>query len=528
MMKRIVSVLVCLICAVSVSDAAPRFAVNIVVSGMRQSDIRRYESNFCKGGFVRLKSEGIEFAECYADYVPTSSEAGLATLATGAHPSTHGIISKTTYDRIYNKEVKLFYNNNPELARTIGQDIERVRSVQSFMVPTLSETMTNDYPRNRVVTIAHNPVSAMILAGRKGECYWLNHLGRWVSADCYMKALPEWVRTYNGLGTHKAFATDSWCGRLPRDRYRNQHNKGVLFDNDDGFQSAQSTPDTSPEWAANMRLMPSGNIAMFEFAKSALVSMLPVQSNGGVKMLNLCFDVPRAIAEKYGSDSIEYEDMLYAFDASLASFLTFLYAQFPSHEDVVVTLTSDGGMSPSERLHSDDSRFNVRQFRILVNAFLSARFGQDSWVLGYSNGSLYLNHDVIYRHNKTIAEVQEECVAFVMKYRGVVAATTATALRSAQFSKGLLDLVQSGYSQRRSGDVLLVLDVERIEHDPKRVAMSGSPYGYDRHIPFIISGGGITPHRVSSRVTNDQIAPSLAVMLGVDKPQCSDAELLNF
>jgi uncharacterized phosphosugar-binding protein len=118
----------------------------------------------------------------------------------------------------------------------------------------------------------------------------------------------------------------------------------------------------------------------------------------------------------------------------------------PSREDVVVVLTSDGGMSPTRVENNDSARFNARQFGVIVNAFLSARYGQDSWVLGYTDGSLYLDHDVIYRHKKSIAEIQNETATFALQYRGVMAAITATALRSAQFARGAYALVQNGYN----------------------------------------------------------------------------------
>ena len=273
--------------------------------------------------------------------------------------------------------------------------------------------------------------------------------------------------------------------------------------------------------------MPSGNLAIFEFAKRAVGTLLPLHVKDECKVLNICLDVPRTVAERYGTDSIEYEDMLYSLDASLAEFLTFLYAQLSSRNDVVVALTSDGGMSPSQVNNSDMVRFNTRQFEVIMNAFLSARYGQDSWIVGYTDGSLYLNHDVVYRHKKSLAEVQNEVANFALQYRGVAAAITATAMRSSQFAKGAMAMAQSGYNPRRSGDVMIVLEPERIELDSKRVAMSGSVYNYDRHIPLIVSGGGLPTGRESSRVSNEQIAPTLAAIIGVERPQCSDAPILN-
>ena len=508
-------------------EARPRLAVNIVVSGLRQGDISRYEKNFGKEGFLRLRNEGVEFAECYADYAPTTSEAGLATLATGTTPATHGIFSSHIFDRTINEKRALCLKNMQNRVGIIRGEVEDNYTTQSFVAQTLSESVLDSYVRNQSITIAHNALSAMILAGRKGECYWINDSGRWTSADCYMATLPLWVRKSNAEDVNRVFATDTWYGKYTRDHYRNSRSTNIIIYDKGNAKKPRSSRKVSEGWVNNLRSMPSGNLAIFEFAKRAVTSLLPLHITDECKVLNICLDVPCTIAEKYGTDSIEYEDMLYSLDASLAEFLTFLYAQLSSRNEVVVTLTSDGGMSPTKIENGDTSRFNTRQFEVIMNAFLSARYGQDSWVAGYADGSLYLNHDTIYRHKKSLAEVQNEVATFALQYRGVAMATTATALRSAQFSRGALRLVQNGYNPRHSGDVLIVLDPERIELDSERVAMSGSTYNYDRHIPLIVCGMGVAPQRVTERISTEQIAPTMAALLGVERPQCSDAEIFT-
>ena len=527
-MKHRLYILLLVLLAVAMADARPRLVVNIVVSGMRHGDIARYEKNLCKDGFLRLQSEGANFTECYANYAPTTSEAGLATFATGVTPSIHGIFSSKGFDRISGKEVQTCFTPRPDLQGLVRKEVEEERTTQPFVAPTLSESVVNSFVRNRSITIAHKPLSAMILAGHKGECYWLNDKGRWMTADCYAESLPLWVRSYNAEEVTRAFATETWYGRYIREHYRNSRSTDITVYDKGSSKRPRASRKVSEGWVDRMLSMPSGNFAIFEFAKRAVGQLLPLHVEDECKMLNICLDVPRTIAERYGADSIEYEDMFYSLDASLAEFLTFLYAQIPARKDVMVVLTSDGGMSPTSKENSDAHRFNARQFSVIVNAFLSARYGQDNWVMGYADGSLYLNHDVIYRHKNTVEEVQNEAATFALQYRGVATAVTATAMRSAQFSYGALSLLQNGYNPRRSGDVMLALDVNRIELDSRRVAMSGSGYNYDRHIPLIISGGYIIPQRITKRVQSEQIAPTLASILGVERPQCSDAEILTF
>lgn len=514
------------LCVVAVATARPRIVVNIVVGGMSQEDISRYEKNFGEGGFLRLQREGVAFSECYANYAPTTPEAGLATIATGATPAIHGIFSSVYYDRTANKERLWCRKPVVDSENLIRKSVEEGYTTQQFTTQTLSEAVLASAERNRSITIAHNALSAMILAGRKGECYWLSDTGGWTTADCYAEELPLWVRNYNGDDMNRVFAAETWYGRYTRNRYCNTRSMDITVYEKDNTKRPRSNRKASDNWIKSLYTTPSGNFAIFEFAKRAIGSLVPLHIDDQCKVLNICLDVPRTIAERYGADSIEYEDMLYSLDASLAEFMTFLYAQVTSHDEVMVVVTSDGGVSPTKMDNGDGSRFNTRQFEVIMNAFLSARYGQDSWILGYTDGSLYLNHDVVYRHKKSLAEVQNEVAAFALQYRGVASAVTATAMRSAQFVRGTMALVQNGYNPRRSGDVLLTLEPERIELDTKRVAMSGSAYNYDRHIPLFILGGGVAPCHIGQRVSSEQIAPTIAAMCGVRRPQCADGEIL--
>lgn len=507
--------------------ARPRLAINIVVGGMSADDLQRYGHNFGAGGFRRAMQEGATFTECYADYAPTSTEAGLATLATGALPSMHGVISATRFDRTANVPVSLCHKSRTS-REVIISEVATNYDTSHLSAQTLAEAARSSVANARTITIAHNPLSAILLAGRGGECYWIDEKGRWSTADCYAAELPSWVRSYNDDDMNRVFASEVWYGRYTANRYRNKRATDITIyeQGKSGKKSSRTmVKSRESEWVKRMLRMPAGNHALFEFAKRAVGSMMPLHINDECKVLNICLDVPRNIVERYGPGSAEYEDMLYSLDVLLGEFITFVYAQVASQEDVLFTLTSDHGTSPTQLGESSDRlRFNKRQFEVIMNAFLGARYGQDNWVLGYTNGSLYLNHDIIYKHKVSIAQVQNEVATFALQFRGVTNALTATALKGGTLLHGTSRLVQNGYHPRYSGDVMVVLEPERIELDATRCSASGSPYNYDRHIPLLIWGGGVAHQQNDDRVCSEQIAPTVAAILGIARPQCCDAK----
>lgn len=517
------------------AHARPRVAVNIVVSGMRGDDLVRYGEQFGTDGFSRLLGGGLCFTECYADFLPTSTAVCLATIATGTQPSTHGISTTRWYERSSRNVAVTLGRVAVEDNYSTTPGVQRGYTTSHINSQTLAESVASSGKGARVVTIAHDALSAIMLAGRGCECYWLDEAGEWTTADCYASQLPAWVKAHNEIGFNKIYVRDSWMARFPKSGYRNtRHSDIVIYDPDvkGGRREPKSSRKESVvDYRARMMFTPAGNSAILEFAKKALNQLLAGAlqgEQGEPQMLNICLDAPRYIVEKYGPDSMEYEDMLYCLDLSLAEFLTHLLAQVKSTSEVVVTLCSDHGTSPTSAVGDKSAeRFNVRQAEVILNAFLSARHGQDNWVLGCHDRGIYLDHELIYKRGKSLPQIQHEVATFALQLRGVASALTATTLSGGAFPSGVQHLVQNGFSPRRSGDVMLTLLPRRIESDAQRVSATGSPYNYDRHLPLIIYGGGVEQGVERRRTDIASLAPSIALLLGVPRPDCSDAEVLD-
>jgi len=55
----------------------------------------------------------------------------------------------------------------------------------------------------------------------------------------------------------------------------------------------------------------------------------------------------------------------------------------------------------------------------------------------------------------------------------------------------------------------------------------GTPYDYDTHVPLIFLGLGITAGTYSLAVGINDVAPTLAALLGVARPSGSHGRILN-
>lgn len=532
-----ISAITTIIASLSVNEATaaerPRLLVNIVVSGMRTDDLVRYNKNFSNGGFNRLINNGAYFTNASYDYMQTTTPVGLATLSTGAMPSTHGVVSDSWFDYVGNKRVSLIEDSKEQCVNYSGDAIGY--SPRQLIAETISDAMIQSDSTSQVATIAIEPLSAIVTAGHSGEVYWMETLQTaWTTSSYYTKELPAWITQYNQTDKNLDFLTKRWNALLEYDNYLNSRVACI-----EGLKSKQNKRiDHIEEDAAainkifsdeyeQMCYTPTGNSALLAFAKQ----MVANNKMGGDEVpdiLNIVLDTPRKICSRFGPESVEYEDMLYRLDRSLEDFISFVVAQVTDPQQIVITLTSDHGSSPSFDIESNHvERFNVRQAEVITNAFIGAQHGNGEWVLGYIDRAFYLNHDLIIEKGLSLKDMQHDVATFMMQLRGVSHAVAAEAMRNTYFGSGYGRKIQNGFYPRRSGDVIINLMPEWIEEEENVRSSSGSMYLYDREVPLIIFGGGVTKGRYNEKVDMTSLATTEARILGISSPSAAEGEILN-
>lgn len=511
----------------------PRLLVNIVVSGMRTDDLVRYNKNFSNGGFNRLINNGAYFTNASYDYMQTTTPVGLATLSTGAMPSTHGVVSDSWFDYVGNKRVSLIEDSKEQCVNYSGDAVGY--SPRQLIAETISDAMIQSDSTSQVATIAIEPLSAIVTAGHSGEVYWMETLQTaWTTSSYYTKELPAWITQYNQTDKNLDFLTKRWNALLEYDNYLNSRVACI-----EGLKSKQNKRiDHIEEDAAainkifsdeyeQMCYTPTGNSALLAFAKQ----MVANNKMGGDEVpdiLNIVLDTPRKICSRFGPESVEYEDMLYRLDRDLEEFISFVTAQVTDPQQIVVTLCSDHGTSPSFDIESNHvERFNVRQAEVITNAFIGAQHGNGEWVLGYIDRAIYLNHDLIIEKGLSLKDMQHDVATFMMQLRGVSHAVAAEAMRNTYFGSGYGRKIQNGFYPRRSGDVIINLMPEWIEEKENVRSSSGSMYLYDREVPLIIFGGGVTKGKYSQKVDMTSLATTEARLLGIGSPSAAEGEVLN-
>lgn len=502
----------------------PKLVVQIVVSQMRYDYLTRFGHNFGEGGLRRMMADGAHFTNARYGYAGNNTPAGLSTLLSGANPSVHGIVADRWLDYTTNEPVKVAVDNNYfglGCMEILGQ-----YAPTCLTSSTIGDQLKRHSLASRTVSIALEPTSAVLGGGRTADAaYWFDPLrGNWCSSTYYMDRLPVWVDNFNAARSVDGYNKKEWDLFLLPSQYVHSERSEIFGEADRraiDFSLTRLFRRKANEGYFKLQITPMGVELMMEFARQTIVYE-NLGKDESPDILTLTIDPLRFVTETYGTGAMETEDALYRLDAGVAGLIEFAEAQ-AGRGNVLFVLTADHGSSDTYRPESRHPQglFNVMQFRVLINGFLNTQYGQGEWVADYANNNLYLNHRLVFERGLNLAEMQAQAAAFALQFRGVAHATTGNALQNNHFAGGTLQKVQNGYYPKHSGDVVVSLMPGWIEEAGNTVSLTGSLYEYDTHVPLLWYGAGIGRQTVQTPVEMTDVAPTLARMLGISRPDAA-------
>ena len=149
--------------------------------------------------------------------------------------------------------------------------------------------------------------------------------------------------------------------------------------------------------------------------------------------------------------------------------------------------------------------------------FLQYKYGTTDVVRDLSNYQLFLDHKILTNLDIDLDDAQEEIARELLTYEGIGQVYTASQMWKNEYTEGVPYILQNGYNQKRSGDVLLVPSVGYISYG-KTGSTHGSPQIYDTHVPLLLYGKGIKQGSTVTRTEIPDIAPTIAALLGMAFP----------
>jgi len=523
-------------------SAPPKLAVVISVDQMRADYLERFRPYFGTDGFNRLTGQGAWFQDCHYQHAVTKTAPGHATILSGVHANVHGIIANEWLDR-----TTFIQGNNvedpasplvglpPRLDRYANAAFaaKAGRSPRNFLGVTVGDRLKEKYgAAAKVFGVADKDRAAILMSGpRADSAYWTEE-GRFVTSTYYRPDLPAWLEQFNverGAARHFGQVWDRLLEAAIYDRVQGP-------DEAPGETVEDGLPGTFPKKVdGGKEKLTNAFFDAFDHAPwdndlvadlaERLVEHEQLGADATPDLLCVGFSQTDKVGHAYGPDSHEVMDSYLRLDRTLAGFFHFLDAKV-GPGNWVVALTADHG-APSlpektQREQGSDAagRLSGSALDRFLFSALDTIYGplpeNAYWALR-DNSGYHLNPAALKAKHLTGPQLDEKIREVLLAYPTIAAVYT----REQLVAPGPLDVFgemeRLSYYAPRSMDVVYIPKRNFIERATAGTT-HGTPYDYDTHVPQVWYGAGVPPGVHRERVAVEDLAPTLAALLGVTLP----------
>jgi len=507
----------------------PKLVVGIVVDQMRYDYLTRFWDQFGEEGFKRLVNNGFNFKNNHFNYVPTYTGPGHASVFTGTTPEYHGIIGNGWFDKYVNESV---YCAGDATVDPVGTKSGAGKMSPHRMKSTsfADENRLYTQLKGKTIGIALKDRGAILPAGHTANAaYWFHGKdeAKWITSSFYMDELPKWVKNFNDSNKANSYLK-MW---EPLKDIKSYTQSGLDENNFefgfDGKETATFPYDLKALAPENgqfdlIKATPFGNDLTADFAKAAIKGEALGQDDI-TDVLTLSFSSTDYVGHNFGVNSKEIQDTYMRLDLALADFLKYLDKTVGEGEYTVFLTADHGGVDVPAYLASrkiPSGYFDDVAMNKMVEDFLKDEFKVDDLIQNISNSQIFLDYEVMSDEDLDAREVEQKIAHYLLQQQSISRVYTREQLQSGNFTKGLSSLVQNGFNQERSGDVVFVLDPAYIIY-PEKGTTHGSGFIYDTHVPLIFFGKGIKQGSSLEYSVIPDIAPTISALLGISFPDAS-------
>ena len=539
-MKQIITGLVCLLAAGSLWAqeikeeqassneifASPKLVVGVVVDQMRYDYITRFWPRYGEEGFKKLIREGYHLKNNHFNYVPTYTGPGHTSVYTGAAPETHGIISNNWYNKFEEQSVYCAGDPNVEPVGT-NSSAGKMSPHRMLTTSVADENRLHTQMRGKTIGVALKDRGSILPAGHTANgAYWFHGQdeGHWITSSFYMEELPKWVQDFNKSGRAESYLK-TWNTLYDIKSYVES---GTDLNNYEGGFTGKETA-TFPYDLAELsernngfdiiKTTPYGNSLTADFAIAAIDGE-DLGQDEITDFLTVSFSSPDYVGHNFGVNSVEVQDTYLRLDQDLARLIKALDEKV-GEGNYTLFLTSDhGGVHVPAYLASQQipaGYFDNKAFNSALKDFVAEEFGTADAIENISNNQVFFDYDVLFDKDIDSDELEEAVSHFALQYDKINMAYTRSQMESTTYESGMASLLDHGFNQKRSGDVIFVFEPSVISYSPTG-STHGTGLNYDTHAPLIFYGNGIKQGSSLERTEIVDIAPTISALLGIPFP----------
>lgn len=500
------------------SPDAPRLVVNITIDQLRTDYLEAFMPLYGNAGFKRLLENGLVFSKASYPFLPVDRASAIAAVASGSVPYDNGIPSVEWLSRKTLRPMQSITD-----LKSLIQPRGSAPTPVNLVTSTIGDELKIATQRAaKVYSIATECDAAVLSAGHAADAaIWLDkQTGQWTTSTYYSKLIPDWLIGYNkNSSVVKKLKSAIWKPKS------------------DAVQKMVYFP-ASPTQPKTFSYTFAGTTAYSDYITSGLINSdvtdMALQCVNAAQLgqdnipdlLNLQY-YAGTFRQKGAIDAgIELQDTYARLDEAIGLLITAVEGRVGKGR-VLFVVTSTGYFDETPMDYTTygvpSGTVYINRTAHLLNMYLGAHFGTASYVDGYRNNQIYLNHKVIEQKKLKMAEVMERSREMLLLSDGIRGVNTSLSL--ATTSDASLLPLRNGYNTAVSGDILLDIApgwklLNEDTHQLSNWSIQGIAF------PIIIYGCNIQHENVSLPVTTDQIAPTITKSIRIRAPNaCKNTPL---
>jgi predicted AlkP superfamily pyrophosphatase or phosphodiesterase len=504
-----------------------RLILVLSIDQMRADYLTRFDDLF-QGGFRTLIDDGAVFTNAMYRHASTETGPGHSVILSGRHPSSSGIVGNSWFDPLLGRSVNVIEDPFVDLVGAQGRGASPV----NFVGYTLGDALKQSSPNSKIVGVSMKDRSAILMAGRLADgAFWYDsRSGHFISSTWYGTDLPEWLGAWNQLDVAATYAGTSWT-RLVDDEALYERYAGP-----DDVEGEGNGPDAlfphTVAGTAGLSQTPFADEITADVALEALKGY-DLGEDADTDILAIGFSGTDYVGHRYGPDSQEVMDQLLRLDRTLGDFLGEV-DRLVGLDRTLIVLTADHGVLPLvEVLQArgvDARRVNPASLQTRVLSALGERYEDPrSLIASFGADGLTFNHQALRARGVSPNEVESVSADALRGMEEVAAVYTRADLAGTRDSEDpYLWLYRNAFFPARSPDLTIRLQPFFYPSGPNTGGTGhGTAYDYDRHVPIVFLGTGIPSRAFDAEAGPEDIAPTLAAMLGLGYPIEPDARILS-
>ncbi|MFK5880252.1 MAG: alkaline phosphatase family protein [Flavobacteriaceae bacterium] len=517
----------------------PKLVIGIVIDQMRYDYLTRFDHRFGEGGFKRIINNGYNLKNTHLNYTPSKTAVGHASIYTGTTPRNHGIMGNDWYDKYEQKSVN---NSDDDNYESVGSTTKNgQKSPNKLITNTIGDQLhLSQNMQGKVIGIAIKGRGSILPVGHSANAsYWFDKgtEGKWVTSTYYMNSLPKWVSDFNNSKIAENYLNSTWDTYYDIDTYTNSgvdddpHEQKYYAKEKTTFPYDLSTLKEKNKFYKLLLYSPQGNSMTTDFAMKAIES----ENLGKTEMtdfLALGYSSTDGIGHQFGPNSVEIEDAYIRMDLELERFLNFLDKQVGKGK-YTIFLTADHGVShipyDLKELNFPGGYRSKKLIRKYVEAIVDRKFGNPKLIEHIENNSIFINEKQLKKSHLKREDVADVIAIELIKNGKIHKTATHKTLATNGFNEGMLALMQRGFNQKLSGDVMFLYTPSMLGDWNKNKGGSnhGSGYNYDNHIPLLFYGAGIKVGSSNHYYPITDIASTICTLMEIEFPNGNTGKVIE-